>query len=197
MPTAEVRAISAKRAGGDAGFDPDRMADEIWDAKVIPYLEARAGALKDEQVLARSDPAAAGAKYGYRPNAEGAPWTLATRIEGRIVAADTTSRAATVEIDIDGDGKPDATVQIGPAVRGTALRDVLSFVSFNDFTNQIDFARFGKALNTHADRTVLSKLPRQDLVGRSVTVLGAYPLQGDPDRPVLVTPATISIGPKP
>ena len=67
-------------------------------------------------------------------------------------------------------------MQIGPAMRGTAIRDALDFVSFNDFTNQIDFARFGKAFNPTVNRTVLEKLPRDNLIGRKVTVIGAYAL---------------------
>ena len=77
------------------------------------------------------------------------------RVEGKIVAANTQSRAATIDVDVDGDGKADARVQIGPAMRGTALRDSLDFVQFNEFTNQIDFAQFGKAFNAYADKTVL------------------------------------------
>ncbi|WP_246694530.1 DUF2291 family protein, partial [Mesorhizobium sp. M2E.F.Ca.ET.209.01.1.1] len=72
----------------------------------------------------------------------------------------------------------DARVQIGPAMRGTALRDSLDFVQFNDFTNQIDFAQFGKAFNAYADKTVLSKLPREALEGRTAKVLGAYTIEG-------------------
>ena len=58
-------------------------------------------------------------------------------------------------------------MQIGPAMRGTALRDALDFVDFNAFTNQIDFAQFGKSFNTYANKTVLSKLPRDGLDGKT------------------------------
>ena len=67
-------------------------------------------------------------------------------------------------------------MQIGPAMRGTAIRDALDFVSFGDFTNQIDFARFGKAFNTYVNRNTLENLPREDLIGRKTTVIGAYAL---------------------
>ena len=60
-------------------------------------------------------------------------------------------------------------MQIGPAMRGTAIRDALDFVSFGDFTNQIDFARFGKAFNTYVNRNTLENLPREDLIGRKTT----------------------------
>ena len=81
-------------------------------------------------------------------------------------------------------------------MRGTAIRDALDFVSFNDFTNQIDFARFGKAFNTYVNHNTLEKLPRDDLVGRKVTLIGAYPFVAAGETP-LVTPVEISIGPKP
>ena len=48
-------------------------------------------------------------------------------------------------------------MQIGPAMRGTALRDALDFVSFNDFNNQIDYAQFGKAFNSYACKHALSQ----------------------------------------
>ena len=88
------------------------------------------------------------------------------RLTARSSRPNTQSRAATIDVDVDGDGKADVRVQIGPAIQGTALRDSLDFVNFNDFTNQIDFAQFGKAFNTHADKTVLSKLPREGLEGQ-------------------------------
>ena len=100
--------------------------------------------------LVRSaNPDEAGRKYGYRAKEGSEPWTFAVAIDGKIVAAETTSRAATISVDTGGDGKIAAIVQIGPAMRGTALRDALDFVSFNDFKNQIDYAQFGKAFNQH------------------------------------------------
>ena len=118
------------------------------------------------------------------------------RIEGVIVGANTQSRAATISVDASGQGKTDAIVQIGPAIRGAAIRDALDFVSFNDFTNQIDFAQFGKALNTYVDHETLAKLPRDSLIGRKVSILGAYPFVSAADTP-LVTPVEITLGPKP
>jgi predicted lipoprotein len=181
---------------GGAAFNADKMAEEMWSAKVIPYLEQKAGPFAEVNALAKTDPAAAGAKYGNPKKQATSPWTYAARVEGKIVASNTASRNGTVDIDVDGDAKPDVRVQIGPTIPGTALRDTLDFVNFNDFTNQIDFAQFGKALNKLADKTALSKLPREDLEGRTVKALGAYALKDGPDLPVL-TPAQAEIGPKP
>jgi predicted lipoprotein len=67
-------------------------------------------------------------------------------------------------------------------------------VSFNDFKNQIDYAQFGKAFNTYAVQTFLSKMPRDSLVGRTVTALGAFTLETG-NQPPLVTPAQLNLGP--
>ena len=181
---------------GDSGFEPNKMVAAIWNAKVIPYLTAKAGRLSEVAELARTDPDQAGRKYGYRAKEGSEPWTLVVRIEGRIVAAETASRAATISVDSGGDGKVAAIVQIGPAMRGTALRDALDFVSFNDFRNQIDYAQFGKAFNQYVDHAFLSALPRDSLVGRSVTALGAYTVEAG-GQPPLVTPAELTVGPAP
>jgi predicted lipoprotein len=185
-------------AGADdatsGGFDPDAMVDAIWDSKVVPYLSARAGPLPEVVALSRSNPEEAGRKFGYRAKEGNEPWTFVVRIDGRVVAAETASRAGTISVDTSGDGKIAAVVQIGPALRGTALRDALDFISFNDFKNQIDYAQFGKAFNQRVVRTNLSKLPRDVLAGRNVTALGAFTLEAG-DQPPLVTPAQLTLGP--
>ncbi|RWM24028.1 MAG: DUF2291 family protein [Mesorhizobium sp.] len=187
---------SAENGGNTPAFNADKMVGDVWAAKMVPYLQQKAGPFPEVHALAKADPAAAGAKYSNPKKQANSPWTFAVRLEGKIVAANTQSRAATMDVDADGDGKADARVQIGPAMRGTALRDSLDFIQFNDFTNQIDFAQFGKAFNTYADKTMLSKLPRDALEGRSVRVVGAYVMGNGQDLP-LVTPAEVEIGPKP
>ncbi len=182
--------------GNGGGFDPDARVNAIWDAKVIPYLTTRARALPEVMALVRSNPDQAGRKYGYRAKEGSEPWTFVVKFEGRIVAAETASRAATVSIDTNGDGAIAAVVQIGPAMRGTALRDALDFVSFNDFKNQIDYAQFGKAFNRRVAKTFLAQLPRNSLVGRSVSVLGVFTLD-NAGGPPLVAPAQLSLGPQP
>jgi predicted lipoprotein len=193
-----VKTANKQVTGSDdsnsGGFDPEAMVDAIWDSKVIPYLSAKAGPLGEVVALARSSPDEAGRKFGYRAKEGSEPWTYVVKIDGRVVSADTASRAGTISVDSGGDGKVAAIVQIGPAMRGTALRDSLNFVSFNDFKNQIDYAQFGKAFNQHVLKMVLSKLPRDSLVGRNVSVLGAFTLDTG-DQPPLVAPAQLTLGP--
>lgn len=188
-PTPEEKAAAAAKNA----FDPAAKVDAIWQSQAVPYLEKRAGDLKEVMTLVASNPDQAGAKYGNPRKPSTSPWTYAVKFSGKVVAADTASRAATLDVDVDGDGKADAKVQIGPAIRGTALRDTLDFVDFNEFKNQIEWAQFGKAFNEKVNTSLLASLPRDGLTGKTVNVVGAFPLPASGQLP-LVTPSALTVG---
>jgi predicted lipoprotein len=189
-PTAEEKAAAAAK---DA-FDPNAKVEAIWQSQAVPYFEKRAGELKDVVAAVAAGADQAGEKYGNPKKQASSPWTYAVKFTGKVVAADTQSRAATLDMDADGDGKADAKVQIGPALRGTALRDTLDFVNFNEFKNQIEWAQFGKAFNEKANTAFLSAVPRDGITGKTVTVVGAFPLPSGNDLP-LVTPSELTVAP--
>jgi predicted lipoprotein len=189
-PTAEEKAAAAAKTA----FNPADRVEAIWQSQALPAIEKRAGDLKDVTMAIAANPDDAGGKFGHRDTHSGnSPWTYLVKTKGKIVVADTQSRAATIDVDADGDGKADAKVQIGPALRGTALRDSLDFVNFNEFKNQIEWAQFGKAFNEKVNTTILQPLPRDGLIGKTVIVTGAFPLPSTGQLP-LVTPAVITIG---
>ncbi|PYE25835.1 putative lipoprotein [Rhizobium sp. PP-CC-3A-592] len=187
-PTAEEAAEAAS-----GGFNPERQATELWTPKVVPYLTSKAGPYAEVAALIASDPEAAAAKYGHKEKEGNAPWTYAAKISGTVIKAETTSRAGYLDTDIDGDGKADVRVQIGPVIKGTAIRDSLDFVSFNQFKNQIQWAEFGKAFNAHLNGQVLQALPRAGLEGKTIEAVGAYPLPAKGQLPLL-TPVNLAIG---
>lgn len=174
----------------DQGFDA-RVA-ELWDAKLIPYATAKAGNFVDVRSALEVNLDAAGTKYGHKEKEGSSPWTVLVNVEGKIVGANTETRAGYIDVDADSDGKADLRVQIGPVFRGTAIRDSLDFVNFNEFTNQIDFAQFGKAFNTYLDRTVTSQLTRGGVVGKTLKALVAFPAAKTGELP-LATPIKLQM----
>lgn len=186
-PSAEEAALAK-----NGGFDPAKMAAETWDTKVIPYFEKKALPLADILPAVIADANAAGAKYGHREKESSGPFTFETKLEGKITAAETTSRSGFVDVDTDGNGTADARVQIGPAVKGTAIRDALDYLTFSEFKNQIEWAQFGKAYNVYVNGQTLTKLSRDALVGKTIKATGAFPTPSAGELP-LVTPVLISI----
>ncbi|MBX2830559.1 MAG: DUF2291 domain-containing protein [Rhodospirillales bacterium] len=177
---------------GSSYGDMPALVEEIWADRVVPHLKSSGADFADILAVLGNDLDAAGGTFGYRPSSEGSPWNFATRIEGEIVAAKTDTRAATADVDIDGDGRADAVLQLGPVIRGTTLRDVLPFIDFTSFTDQIEFAQLSRALNTKAFDTVLADLSREGLVGKSVTATGAFTMR-KPNDTILITPIEIEV----
>ncbi|NIY71231.1 DUF2291 domain-containing protein [Marivivens donghaensis] len=174
--------------------DEARMAayaDEIWTDKVLPTVSQNAVSLTDLHAQIDAEGLdAAGAAHGLRPEGEANPWNFAANGEGTIVEANTESRAAKLMVDVDADGAADLTLQLGPVIRGTALRDAMPFIVFTDFRDQIEFAKLARALNDLANAGL--SVPEGDLVGRTVTFEGVYTLRNKSDAIELV-PTTLQV----
>ncbi|MBJ7538581.1 DUF2291 family protein [Marinomonas transparens] len=62
-------------------------------------------------------------------------------------------------------------LQVGSIIKGNSIRDAMSFLSFDQFKNQIQFARLSKALNKQSIRQITQ--PDASWVGETVDVLAA------------------------
>lgn len=173
-------------------FNPKADVEAMWDAKVMPTLEKMAQDFPQLKQAMVAGLDAAGAQHGRRAEAEGAPWNLVTRIQGKVVAAETELSAGTADVDVDGDGKADLQLQIGPVVKGTSIRDVLPFISFSAYTNQIDFAQLANAFNERAAAAALASVQRDKLIGQQVQALGVFTVESV-EEPPLVTVVSFKV----
>jgi predicted lipoprotein len=92
---------------------------------------------------------------------------------GTVAAVERQSRVGILRLQRTGSRPVTVAIQIGPVIRGTALRDASGFIEFSDFTNQFDYAGAANALNDYALRIVLGALPADTLQGRTITFIGA------------------------
>lgn len=181
---------SQQVASGRQGGDMNVFVEEIWDSKVLPHLQNTSSDMQILSTAIADNLENAGKAHGYRAASEGSPWNFAAKVKGKVVSAKTDTRAATADIDLDGDGTADVTLQLGPVIRGTALRDILPFIDFTSFSDQIEYAQLSRALNTRAYDGALKDLPREDLVGRDIEAVGAFTVRGN-GPPFLVTPVSM------
>ncbi len=108
-------------------------------------------------------------KYGRREG-EGA-WYFTVKGSGRVLSVDTRSRTGLMLVDVaPADGRADVSIQIGPVLRGTSLRDATGIVRFTDFVNQLQFADVANELNAR----VLKAMP----AGLAAARLGAVTFAG-------------------
>jgi predicted lipoprotein len=181
--------VIAADASGDDARNEIRM-EETFEAKLLPHIRDNALALQDLRSAVGGNLDDAGEAHGNRGAGRGAAWNFPVRGEGVVVDAKLDTRARRAEVDTDGDSEPDMTLQLGPVIRGTALRDVAPFFKFDDFRDQIEFAKLGRAIN---DRIAgMITVPEGDLIGQSVSFIGVVPLKAADDA-YQVTPIEVGI----
>lgn len=185
----ETAAAEAGEAGDDARIAA--LLDKTYEAELLPLI-AKALPVADLRAAVAGGLEAAGAAHGNKGSGEGAAWNFAVKGEGKVVEANLTSRARKAMLDTDGDGKADLTLQLGPVIKGSSLRDVAPFYKFGDFRDQIEFAKLARALNDRASAAL--QVPEEDLVGKTVGFSGTVDLKAVGD-PWLVTAVTLSVAP--
>ena len=173
---------------GDAARNTARI-EETFEPKLLPHIRNEALEIAQLRMLVAQDIAAAGEEHANQGSGQGAAWVFPVSGEGTVIEAKLDSRARSVSLDTTGDMAVDVTVQLGPVIKGTALRDSSPFYLFDDFRDQIEFAKLSRALN---DRIVdLVDVPDGDLIGKTVEFTGVTPLKSAKDA-IVVTPIDVT-----
>jgi predicted lipoprotein len=168
------------------------FVEPIWNSKVIPTILAKAVEAAMLLPEIRANPEAAGEKYGRREATN--PFNYMIKGSGRVTQVNTESRAGTMSVEI-GEGSSHETInlQIGPVVIGTALRDATGLVSFNQFTNQIDYAGVSKEMNSRAIKNALAGRDPANFAGKTIQFFGAFTFNPKSTSPIRVTPVKLEI----
>jgi predicted lipoprotein len=167
------------------------FVEPIWNSKVIPTILAKA---VDAAVLLpeiRANPEAAGQKYGRREATN--PFNYMIKGSGKVTQVNTESRAGRMTVEVNAGGHETINLQIGPVVIGTALRDATGLVSFNQFTNQIDYASVSKEMNMRALKDALAGKDPASFDGKTIQFFGAFTFDPKSTSPIRVTPVKLVI----
>lgn len=180
LTTTVVTIEDAEAAASGGRFDPVQYADERFDSAIVPQVEEEA---VDLATLLQD--LAGGEDESLFGNTPGAGSSYSFPVEFTGVAG--TPNGSILPVTVD--GVPTGVtvqVQIGPALNGTALRDVTGTVSFNEFTNQLEFQEVATEFNNRVRDGALSGVDPAQLAGRTIHVVGAY---------TGVNPALVSVVP--
>ena len=147
-------------------FDPSGYVTSIWESRVVPTADRTAVELQTftQQMV------------GASRTDGGTVRAVFVRGTARVSEVDRKSRVGLARLRPLRATDRQAAIQIGPVLRGTALRDALDFIRFTDFVNQLEFASVSSALNERVMSDVLGPLDIDALAGREVAFVGAAPL---------------------
>lgn len=180
-------------SSGQQAFSAVRYVASIWSAKVVPTVRKQAVPATTLLPAVTADPTAASKKYGHQAGIDG-QYSFLVSGSGTVTAVGTDEPTGPITVALTSGGKP-LTVQIdtGPVFAGTALRDSMSFIGFNDFTNQIDYANVAVQLNNKVRTSVVAGLDRGSLTGKHVTFAGAFTQL--PGATPLIVPTELKVVP--
>ncbi len=189
VPIKEAKIEEPQGSASNKGFDKVAYVDGIWASKVLPTVQQKSVDFSQLFTELKLNQDAASQKYG---NKVGGPYNFLTKFEGKVLSADTSSRVGKIKVEVPTTNGPvDLTVQVGPVVQGTAIRDGLGFITFNEFVNQLQFADVADELNTRGLKNALGTTDPTSLVGKTVDIQGAFTLDNIDD--IIVTPVFMTV----
>lgn len=173
----------------ETGFDATRYVDEIWQDKILPVIREEAVELSALLNASGDDKVAIAERQGQNPAGESSVYLV--KGNGRVIEADTTSRVGFLLVGVSSSEKTrNVKLQVGPVISGTALRDALPFISFDQFNNQIEYAAVSRALHDYLLEAELSGMDYAELEGSEIHFSGALMFEGDQ---AVITPVEIEV----
>ena len=172
-------------------FSAAEWAAENYEPVVVPWIEQNAVDAPDLFDAIAADVDAAGEEYGARPSATSA-WAFPVQFTG--VAGEVQPINGQMAVEIEGmPADAQVFVQMGPAISGSALRDVTGEVEFGMFTNQTEYQTVGLELNNLAKAAVLDGIDAASLAGKTITVEGAFGYASASPNKWLVVPVRLEV----
>lgn len=164
-------------------FDAEAYVASIWPQ----ILETAEGTAVDVTTIGRAPSEVGGDSQPTRR-------AILVRGSGVVLRVDLSSRVGLAHVQIDGLVAPGVAIQVGPVLRGTALRDALPFVRFTDFANQFDFAAVASSINRRVLQEVIGPIDVETLAGRMVSFAGAVVIDNTrADSTLAIVPVTLRV----
>ena len=172
-----VYVYEAKGSGGAAGGaapDAKSFVAANWSSKIVPTVHDKAVEVTTVAGALAKDPAAAGKQYGHQ-SGTGSPYAFMVKGSGTVTKVDTSAPTGPITVEVPrAGGKLTVAIATGPVIAGTALRDAVGFISFGDFTNQIQYADVANQINNKVKTDVVAKIDKGAVTGKKITFFGAF-----------------------
>ncbi|MFF5288642.1 DUF2291 family protein [Paractinoplanes globisporus] len=169
--------------------DPKQYVADTWSAKIVPTVHDKAVDVATVAAAVAKDPAAAGKQYGHQ-SGTGSPFAYMVKGTGTVTGIDTSVPTGPMTVEV---GTTKVTIATGPVIAGTAIRDAVGFISFGDFTNQIDYANVANQINLKVKSDVLAKVDLATVKGKKIDFYGAFSALGP--GTIFLVPTELTVAP--
>ncbi|MBE6099717.1 MAG: DUF2291 domain-containing protein [Anaerovibrio sp.] len=177
---------------GAKKFDAASSVEAIWQSQAVPELKEKAVEMPKLLTEANGTLKAVASKYGKYSMGDSGELSFIVKGKGQITEVNTEKKAGYMIVQLEGYSGPMVTkLQIGPVFKGSAVRDCLSFIKYEDYTNQVDWAKISQSIHDVVAKDVIQPANVSSLQGKTVEFTGCFTVD-KPDE-MLVTPVELIV----
>ncbi len=172
-------------------FDPQAYIDSMFQTEAIPVLKEKAVDLVEVLTAAKGDVKSVGDKYGVRADS-GNAYNFLVKGTATVKEVNTSLRAGYAMLTLDGYTGPETfKMQVGPVFKGTAVRDVMPMIKFDEFKNQVVYANLSTAVHANISANLFKTIDASTLTGKKIEFYGAFTDNGN--SVLLITPFALEV----
>lgn len=177
---------------GDTVFNADSDVASIWDSKALPELNKKAVDLKAFLTEANGNLKSLDKKYGKYSMGTSGELSYIVKGSAKVTNVDQQKKAGSMQVSLDSySGKETIRLQIGTVFKGSAVRDSLDFIKYEDFKNQVQWAAVSQSIHSVIQEKVINPLNVGTLTGKTVEFVGCFTVDGNDE--LLITPVQMAV----
>ena len=177
---------------GKVAFNAADNVAGIWDSQALPELGKKAVDLPQFLTESNGDLKALAGKYGKYSMGTKGELSYVVKGQGKVTEVNQEKKAGFMKVQLDGYAGPQIiSLQIGSVYKGSAVRHSLDFIKYEDYKNQVDWAKVSQSIHDVIDKTVIGKQDLKAMQGKTVKFVGCFSVN-KPDE-ILITPVELNV----
>ncbi len=172
-------------------FDVSKNVAGFWETQAVPELLKKAVPLVQLIDESKGDFTSLASKYGKYSMGTSGELSFTVSAEGEVSEVNIEKKAGYIILKLsDYDGPYTIKVQVGPVYKGSAVRDSLNSIRYDDYTNQVDWAAVSQNIHKEIQKAVIDELDIPSLQGKKITLTGCFTVGSTSE--IVITPVKMS-----
>jgi predicted lipoprotein len=177
---------------GEVQFNAGDDVAAIWDSAALPELTGKAVDLAAFLMESNGDLKSLADKYGKYSMGTSGELNYTVKGTATVKEVHTEKKAGYMDVTLDGyTGPITIQIQIGTVYKGTAVRDSLNIIKFEDYKNQVDYAAVSQSIHQVIQKSVIDQLDLKNITGKQIEFTGCF--TADNNEAILITPVALTV----
>lgn len=179
ISTTVVKEGQEAQLTGEVAFNPTEEATKFWENQAHDYFSQNAVDLNTLITEADGNYAKLAQKYGHYSMGDKGELSFIVKGTGTVDVVKNKLRSGYFTVKLDGytGDNIQFRIQIGPVFKGSAVRDSISLLNYNDYKNQIEWAQVSKAFHELISKEILAPIDMDTISGKQVEFIGCFTFQ--------------------